>query len=599
MDKTTRRDFESKREMLTLGLAVLVGVIGGLGAALFRIMIDAVQMVLVELPKKHIFGDSWVLIVGAPAVGGLIVGTIVYLAAPEAKGHGVPEIIESVNLHGARMRWRVPFAKIIASAVTIGSGGSAGREGPIAQIGGGAASVIAEKMGLSREESRTLVVAGVSAGIAATFNAPLGGVLFGLEVIRRDQRVFSILPLVTSSVVGTAVGELILGKTPAFVFPADFGSVHFVDVPIFVVMGVLIGCLSFLWVRGFYLIEELIERIKIAPIALAGLGGLGVGLIELAFPEVNGISYDPIDDAFAIKFALQTLIVLAVMKMLATSFSIGSGGSGGVFAPTLFMGVMIGAAIGTLISDLGYDAVSIPVLALLGMAALFAASARAPLTAVVMTCEMVNEFSLVIPLMFAVVSAWIVAKQLHHEDIYILKLRKRHVEFATGVDVLEDILVSDIMVSDPAVAHPQDRIEHILAMMKEDGHNGYPVVKDGHVVGVITHHDIDVALDKVGVRDWIVSEVCTKEIVTIAQNCPVSVAFAVMARDKVNRLPVVQMHHSTKLVGWLCRSDIMQAYWHEKSSRISAEYSDALFDNIIIEQTQEETTTGNDSASSE
>jgi len=332
---------------------------------------------------------------------------------------------------------------------------------------------------------------------------------------------------------------------------------------------------------------------------LAGLGGLAVGFIELAFPEVNGISYDPIDDAFALKFAFQTLIVLAVMKMLATSLSIGSGGSGGVFAPTLFMGVMVGAAIGTLIATLGYDGVSIPVLALLGLAALFAGSARAPLTAVVMTCEMVHEFSLVIPLMFAVVSAWIVAKQLHHEDIYIMKLRKRNVEFATGIDVLEDILVSEIMVSEPSVVHPQDRIEHVLARMKEDSHNGYPVVKDGHVVGIVTHHDIDVALNRVEARDWIVSEVCTREIVTVALDCPVSVAFAVMAKNKVNRLAVVPFRHSTKLVGWLCRSDIMQAYWREKSSRISAEYNDALFESIIVEQSEEETATNSESANSE
>ena len=223
-----------------IGIASLIGIVGGLGAVLFRRMISFVNELFVKLPQS-VFGDNVMITLLAPTAGGLIVGWLIFKFAAEAKGHGVPEIIESVNLHNGRMRLRVPFVKIIASAITIGTGGSAGREGPIAQIGGGFASLISQKLNLSNEQSRILVVSGVASGIAATFNAPIGGVLFGLEILPRDGRSYSVFPLVVSSVLGTSIGALILGDNRAFIFPNNI-SINANQLPpnllIFIALGI-------------------------------------------------------------------------------------------------------------------------------------------------------------------------------------------------------------------------------------------------------------------------------------------------------------------------------------------------------------------------
>ncbi len=585
-DNLKKLDFlkeSDKKKLQLLFLSTLVGIIGGLGAVMFRLLIKLVNLTLVKFPNTISSDFNPLIIVLAPTVGGLIVGAIVYFGAREAKGHGVPEIIQSVNIDDGKMRWRVPFVKILASAITIGSGGSAGREGPIAQIGGGFASVLAQKFHLSKDDSKTLVIAGVSAGISATFNAPLGGVLFGYEVIRRDRKTFSILPLIISSVVGTTIGEIFLGTDPAFNFPFYTANNSFRNIFLFTLLGISMGFFAVLWVRSFYIIEELLEKIPISPILLAGFGGMMVGLIELKIPEVNGISYDPIDDAFALKFALQTLIILALAKILATSLSIGSGGSGGVFAPTLFQGVMLGSFFGLILVDLGYSDVPVNVFALLGMAALFAGSARAPLTAIIMTSEMVNDFELIIPLMFAVISSWLISGIFLSEDIYTLKIKKRGIDFTPSIDILDEIPVSEVMVKQPISVSPKDRIEYIIELMEKTGHTGYPVVFNGELIGVITEHDVDKALSHVEMQNWIVSEICTKNVFYTIQEHPLSLAFAKMAKKNVNRLPVVTHNNPNQLVGWITRSDIMRIYLQKKSFNKTEE-----FEYQLLEKTQKD-----------
>lgn len=561
-------------EVRTLLLAILVGIIGGLGAIVFRLLINFFFTILVVFPRV-ISGNNIALkdflTVLSPTLGGLIVGAMVYYFASEAKGHGVPEIVEAVNLKNGRMRIRVPFVKIIASAITIGSGGSAGREGPIAQIGGGFASVLSQKMHLSAEESKTMVVAGVSAGIAATFNAPLGGVLFGIEIIRRDLRSFSVLPLVTASVIGTAIGDSVLGEQPAFIFPQYYLTFNVWNIPILIIFGGIMAVIAFLWVRGFYKIEFLFEKLPIMPIFIAGLGGLIVGILELFYPQVSGISYAPIDAAFALELPFATLLVLAIAKFLATSASIGSGGSGGVFAPTLFIGVMLGTAFGLILESMGIGRIPIPVMALLGMAALFSGAARAPLTAIIMTSEMTNDFQLILPLMFTVITAWVITSLLlKREDIYTLKLRARGVKFTPAIDTLEDLTVKEIMIKNPLFVHDSDTVNAVLKLIRESGHTGYPVMKGKELFGIVTEHDInknDIEFDTTRVF-----EICCKEVIAISMDQSVSNAFLKMLEKRVNRLPVVRSQNSLDMVGWITRSDIMKAYWISKTLETNEEF---------------------------
>lgn len=585
--QTKNRLYKLDSDFRIILLAILVGIIGGIGAIAFRLMIDAVNYILVEGPntlvEKYISSEyTRIVTVAAPAIGGLIVGALIFYFAREAKGHGVPEIIESVNLKKGRMRIRVPFVKIMASAVTIGSGGSAGREGPIAQIGGGFASVLSHKLNLTAEETKILVVSGVSAGIAATFNAPLGGVLFGLEVIRRDKRSFPILPLVTASVIGTAIGDFFLGSSPAFVFPTESSYLRIINVPFFILIGVIMGVASVIWTKGFYVMEDLIERVPTTPVILAGLGGLTIGIIELWKPEMSGITYDAIDEAFDLdpSMTLQVVLILAILKFFATSITIGSGGSGGIFAPTLFIGVMLGTALGLIIDKIGYSGLSIPVIALLCMAALFAGTARAPLTAVVMTSEMVNDFQLIIPLMFAVLSAWVVSKALMDDDIYIIKLKRRGLEFSSSIDVLEDIPVSSIMIRNPVHVSSKDRLETVIDLMKKSGHTGFPVVDNHHLVGIITEHDVRKGVDAAKLDDWVVGDFCSRNIITVIRTCPISTVMLTMAKHNINRMPVISSKKAHHLVGWVTRSDVMNAYFKAKSNKVYEEAERELFEKL-------------------
>ncbi len=560
-------------------LSIIVGIVGGLGAVVFRILIDWANLVLVRYPIG-LFGDSVIRTLLSPTIGGIIVGSMIYFIAKEAKGHGVPEIIYSVNKEGGRMRYRVPFVKILASAITIGSGGSAGREGPIAQIGGGFASLIGQLFSLSQDERKILVISGVSAGIAATFNAPLGGILFGIEIIRRDRQSFSPHPLVISSVVGTTIGEFYLGKNPAFIFPTYIQTFSVINIPFYILLGILAAIVSVIWVRGFYKIEDLLEKIPISPILLAGFGGFLVGAIEIWFPEVSGTTYAPIDDAFGLKFGLEMVIILIITKFLATSFSIGSGGSGGVFAPTLFMGVMFGTAYGIFLNNLNLTSQVIEIYAMLGMAALFAGSSRAPLAAIIMTSEMVNDYQLIIPLMFAVGASWLVSRAMMIEDIYVLKLIRRGVVFHENVDILEETTAEEIMVIDPIAVSPKDRIETVIKLMKLSGHTGYPVVDNGKLVGIITEHDVDKALDQIDIKEWSVAEVSCKKVICCKADTPLSEVLIKMMDRKINRMPIVDNKDPTKLVGWLTRSDIMQIYRDKKRHEKALKYEEMVFNYI-------------------
>jgi CIC family chloride channel protein len=426
-----------------------VGIVGGIGSWIFRLAIDLIYHLFFILPMD-IFNTiglsmiSWSPFLLAPIIGGTIVGFFTSRVSKETKGHGVPEVLESVALKNGKMNLRVPFIKILASATTIGSGGSAGREGPIAQIGAGFASFLGQKLNLSPKELRTLVVSGVAAGIASTFNAPIGGALFSLEVLLGEGGTTSLfIPIIVAGVAGVITGQFLLGTDPAFIgFPLFEYHEPFL-IPLFITLGIICGIGSALWIKLFYKGEDIIDytfiKFSIPDIIQPALGGLFVGLILTLTYFVSGDSWEtytvmgrsylPMDAIFqgtlmqdSIISVLSILILLFILKALATIFTVGSGGSGGVFAPTLFLGVMIGAIFAIFIDYVIILAdVPVALLALLGMAAFFAGTGRAPLTAIIMTAEMTEDYFLTIPLMVVVSISWIVSILLEKDNIYTLR----------------------------------------------------------------------------------------------------------------------------------------------------------------------------------
>jgi CIC family chloride channel protein len=584
-------------------LAIGVGIIGGLGSWVFRLAINLIYETFFVLPMQILnsLGLSifkWVPFLLIPIFGGLIVGYLTSKVSKETKGHGVPEVLESVALNDGKMNLRIPFIKIIASATTIGSGGSAGREGPIAQIGAGFASLIGQKFNLSLKELRTLVVSGVAAGIAATFNAPIGGSLFALEVLMGEGGITGLLiPIIVAAVVGVVTGQLLLGTDPAFIgFPAlEYHEPYLI--PLFVILGLVCGVGSAFWIKFFYKLEDIFdnafEKFKFPDILQPAFGGLLVGLTlvityflvgeQWETVTIMGRTYLPMDAVFqgsllqgSILFVLLTLILLFVLKALNTVFTIGTGGSGGVFAPTLFLGVMLGAIFGIIVDDIVIITnVPIPLLALLGMAAFFAGTGRAPLTAIIMTAEMTEDYFLTIPLMIVVSISWIVSILFEKDNIYTLKLIRRGVVLKEPIaDILETITVVEAMTPREklVVVDTKTRLETVMELVRTTRHEGFPVVEQDMFIGVITLSDVQEAMYS-SPKKWNVFDVLIKKkrpLICIHKEATLMHAVHIMESKDISRLPVVEKSPSTKsefpkLIGWITHHDITRVYISEKA----------------------------------
>lgn len=581
--------------------AILIGIIGGLSAVTFRLMIEVVFTITFVYPHKYFNVSYWILLLIVPALGGIIVGFITQNVSIETKGHGIPEIIDAVSMKRAQIGFRVPIAKMIASAITLGVGGSAGREGPIAQISGGFGSNLGKIFHLTTDEKRDLILSGVAAGISATFNTPLGGVLFALEIIRRDKKAPPIIPLIISSVIGSTIGIVFLGRSPSFKFPTNLSFQNVANIPIFIFLGLIIGVLSVVWIVGFYFIETNFDKIKLPNYAVAGFGAFVVGVIQLFLlisndyrevdfpllfwlpldnlgPDLGLDAIHAINLAFSREMQLEVAIVLLILSFFATSITLGSGGSGGIFTPTLFLGVMVGTVFGLLLEP--FIGVDVAVLAVLGMAAFFAGAARAPFTAIIMTAEMVGDYLLIIPLMFVVSASWLMSSLLYKRDIFVEKLYRRGVQPQSQFDIFQDILVDEIMIKNVIQVHPKDRLETVIKLMNESGHTGYPVTDEvsKELLGIITEHDVEHFLhSKKATQGWAVSDVCTKHVVSVLSGCPLSTAFKIMAGRDINRLPIVSPEHI--LIGWITRSDIMREYLHIQQSQLHQDFEENLFES--------------------
>ncbi len=417
-------------------LALAIGVGAGAGAVAFRYMIlgftelfsghrDYSAAGHAANPGVPWLGIWFVLI--APVLGGLLYGPLVSRFAPEARGHGVPEVMYAVNRNGGRMRPQVPIVKSLASAICIGSGGSVGREGPIVQIGSALGSVTGQALKLPEGQLRLLVACGAAGGISATFNAPIAGVFFALELILRDFETRSFGLVVLSSVAADAVGRAAFGGHPFLRLPGfHFGSP--LELLLYAGLGVLATVVGLGFVRILYSGEDLADRIWggkpqwLRP----GVGGVLLGLLLLAVPQMYGVGYPVLQDAVAGHYVILALLGLLAAKVIATSLTMWIGGSGGVFAPSLFMGAMLGSAYGAAAHDLLPGlAVAAGAYGLVGMGAVFAAAARAPITAVIIIFELTGDYQIILPLMFAVVVATAISNALSRDTIYTLKLRRR------------------------------------------------------------------------------------------------------------------------------------------------------------------------------
>jgi CIC family chloride channel protein len=544
-------------------VALLVGAFAGIGAVLFRWLIDFFHTVF--FVKGALFlsllGEYYVILI--PVIGGLIVGLLIYFSrASETKGHGVPEVMEAVVNRGGRIRSRVAAVKILASSISIGSGASIGREGPIVQIGATLGSILGQRLQMPQDWIKSLVACGAAAGISATFNAPIAGVFFAHEVIlgRMFTRHFGFV--VMSSVIAGVIAHAFLGNLQSFSIPT-YSLVSNWELGLYFLLGITCALIAVLFIRTLYRVEDIFDSLKIPEYFKPAAAGVLIGAIGLYSPYLFGVGYDGVEQALLGEIDMIALAAFLLLKILATSITLGGGFSGGVFAPSLFLGAMYGGLFGKVCSSLLPGTVAPSgAYALVGMAAVFSGAARAPITSIIILFEMTRDYAIILPLMLTVVVSTLVAYRINPVSIYGEKLLRRGISLKSEeeVDLLEKVSVQEVMTKDFPTVLPNMTLDEVSERFVQSKHHGFPVVdKSGKLTGIITLADVEANM---GIPDkkLMVSDIATTNLIVAYPDETLHDVINRLGSSEVGRIPVVDRKRPSKLLGVLRRYDIVTAY---------------------------------------
>lgn len=559
---------EVDRRVVLLGaMAVVLGLVAGLVARLLTALIGIITNLAFygrwsadfTSPANHHLGAA---VVAVPVVGGLIVGAMARYGSAAIRGHGIPEAMEKVLLGESRIPARVTFWKPLSAAVSIGTGGPFGAEGPIIATGGALGSLLGQVLRVSAQERKTLLAAGAAAGMSATFASPVSAVLLAIELLLFEYRLRSLVPVALASVVACGAHIALVGPGPAFSMPV-------VEVPsgaalaVYVAMGVFFGLASTVVTRAVYFVEDTFERLPVHWMWWPAIGGVVVGLVGWAAPHTLGVGYDNIDHILSGELAGQAVVVFCALKFVSWATSLGTGTSGGTLAPLFTIGGGLGSALGALAARaLPAAHVDVRLAALVGMAALFAGASRALLTSVVFAFETTRQPLGLLPLLGGCTTAYLISALTMRHSIMTEKIARRGTLIVSdyAVDFLDQIRVAEIAAAPAVVLRADETVAHVRAWMEQKGegasHQGYPVV-DGsdRLVGVVTRRDLGEEEAGADVRSRI--------------KCPATVVFDDsslrdatdhMARERVGRLPVVRRSDPTKVIGIIARSDIIAAH---------------------------------------
>ncbi|MFN2369958.1 MAG: chloride channel protein [Candidatus Krumholzibacteriia bacterium] len=562
--------FQPDETTIMVVMAVAVGLVGGCGAILFRLMVDFFQGFAIghgEHTAELLAGVPWWRKLLLPVVGGLIVGPLVHLGAREARGHGVPEVINSIVFRKGVIRPVVAAVKITASALTIGFGGSVGREGPIVQIGAALGSSLGQWLRFSPQRLRTLIGCGAAAGIAATFNAPIAGAFFALEILLRDFAVATFSPIIVAAVVATAVSRGYLGDTPAFPVPAFvLGGPQ--ELPFFLVMGLLVGLLAVVYVRTLYASEDAFARLPLPVWLHPAVGGVLLGVLLQWFPQVYGVGYGTMVEALGGHLAWWLMLVLVVVKLLAVNITLGAGFSGGIFAPALFLGGMLGGGFGAVLGRV-LPGVHDPVgaFAMVGMAAMVGAATGGPLTAILILFEMTGEYRVILPLMLASIGAALVYRSLMRDSIFTLKFARQGQELQYGREsaALRSYQVQDVMEVNPVTVRADAGLEAVLRLFLDNAVEHYYVVAaDGRLHGRISIHDVKELLHERNLGAAIIAaDVSSPQGQVVHRLDNLEDCLIALGHEDTSDLPVLYSPAHPVLVGVVTRQAILEVYNRE------------------------------------
>jgi len=577
---------QSSGHLFMVMLAVACGLAGAFGAVVFRFLIRFFQALffegaegLGELFEAGVLAEAsdplesarelaWYWRIALPALGGLLVGPLIYYLAREAKGHGVPEVMAAVALRGGVIRPRVVAVKAFASAISIGSGGSVGREGPIVQIGSALGSTLGQLLGVSAAQLRTLVGCGAAAGVSATFNAPIAGALFAAEVVVGNFGVTQLSPIVISSVVATVVSRFFLGNHPAFPVP-EYELVSPFELAPYMLVGLAAGLVALAFMLTLYRTEDFFDRTPVPEPLRAALGGALVGCIAIWLPNVYGVGYSTISAALTSQLPAITLAALIVAKIAATSITIGSGGSGGVFAPSLFLGATTGGLLGTFIHQWFPESTATSgAYALVTMGAVVAAATHAPITAIIMIFELTQTIAIIPPLMAACVVSTLVTTYLHRDSIYTMKLRRRGIDLyeEESHNVLRSLYVHDVVDREPETLPSSASFQEVVDRVLQSDHTEFFVVDEaGQLEGSFQLRtftrmlvDGDALMSVVVARD-----LAEASAFSIGEDDNLEMVMRLFSSGPHEEIPVVPTGEPRRLVGSVHKKDVIHAYNQE------------------------------------
>lgn len=567
-------------------VGILIGVIAGLGATAFYFSIQFVTTYMLgsitgfippnpvgDLPVMASINPRYFLIPVSTTLGGLVVGLIIYFFAPEAEGHGTDAAIDAFHNKNGMIRKRIPLVKIIASSITIGSGGSAGREGPTAQISAGFGSMIASILGFSAKDRRIAVATGIGAGIGAIFKSPFGGAILSAEILYSagDMEVEALIPSFIASPLGYVIFASFTNYEPIFGNSFSYSFTHPFNLIIFAVLGLVAGIVGKFYTATFYWIRDSFIKLRIPKYTKPALGGLLMGIIAIFFPEVTGMGYgyiqylidgniSLINTNYLLLPIIVTLLIIIFAKIIATSLTIGSGGSGGVFAPSLVIGGFLGTLMWVVIHEIFPGLfIQLAPMVIIGMMAFFAGVGRVPIAVILMVSEMTGSISAIIPAMVAVVISYYIVGPKY--TIYRSQVRTRADSPAHrgeySIPLLDKISVREAMTGNPITVDQSTSVYEALSIMTNNGFKALPVVFNGTMTGIVTKTDLmNVPLDAQKMTN--VSKVMTRNVITAHPDDNLHSVLRKMSLNEVGRVPVIDS--SKKLIGIITRSDLYRAY---------------------------------------
>ncbi len=557
-------------------LSVIVGVLAGLANVFLHTTMNFVHHLfftdaggLLSLRK----GGFYKVFLPLLPIGGALLLIPLSLAFPgEINGYGFPKFIEHVNIKGGALKLRNILLKTVSVAITIGSGGSAGVEGPIAIIGGTVGSGMGQLFRASGNRMKLLIAAGAGAGIAATFNAPIAGVMFATEIVLLgDYEIASFAAIVIASGMATVISRAFYGSNPAFTVP-QYQLKSMWEIPLYMVFGVLMGFLGVLYIKVFHGISDRFEKLELHPQLKPVLGAFIIGSFGIFLPQIMGNGYDIVSLALVGKIIFPIVVLIVFFKILATSITIGSGGAGGVFAPSIFIGAMAGDAYGYVVHWLFPRFTASPgAYSAVGIGAFLAAATHAPLTGIFLMFEMTGNYKIIVPLMFSAIIGTLVARRLYHDSIDTVPLTKKGVKLhvSKAEAIMSGIKVKDVMREDFITAKEESTLDKVIDQMVMKEKFYVPVVNAGGLMtGIISFRDVRPVLYKDEIKCVVPAKhLATEDVIVLHPDESLNTAIERFSIKDLDELPVVSADDPGKVIAMVSRRDVIAAYNKEVLKR--------------------------------